>query len=318
MECGLKIRTKDLTKRFGSFTAVNKLNLIIEPGESYGFLGPNGAGKTTTILMILGIHKPTNGYVLINDKQMNTSAYHIKRKIGVVAEYQSFYDEMSAWENLMFFASLFDVDDPENRIRELLERLGLWEWQNVLVNGYSSGMKKKLGFARALLHSPDLLILDEPVSGLDPFGIIQVRNILKNEQARGCTLLISSHILSEVERTADRVGIIYKGNLILQDSMENIRKKIKSLECIDLVFASINESEINGLKNLPFVEKLDKDGDHISLYTRSDLDYRELIGRHIVENRLILIEMKKVEKTLEDAFVTITENNLNYIAGEKI
>lgn len=316
MQNGLKIETRNLTKRFGDFTAVDNLNLTIDPGESYGFLGPNGAGKTTSLLMILGIHRPTSGHVLINDEEVHSSAFAIKRRIGVVAEYQSFYDEMSAWEYLRFFAQLFHVEKSDHRCQELLELLGLWEWRDVLVGGYSTGMKKKLGFARALVHSPDLLILDEPVSGLDPFGIIQVREILNHEQQKGVTLLISSHILSEVEKTANRVGIIAKGKLILQDDMDKVRNKFTVQEKINLLFHAISDQDVDELSSLPFIVKLERDGCRVDVVTKGDADYREDIGRFIMERRLIVLEMKKSEKSLEEAFVTITEQNLTDLAGD--
>ena len=316
MNTGLKIETSDLTKKFGKFVAVDTLNLTIEPGESYGFLGPNGAGKTTTLLMMLGIHKPTSGKVLINDTDVQSGSFALKNRIGVVAEYQSFYDEMSAWEYLMFFANLFKVSEPEKKGQALLEELGLWDWRDVLVGGYSTGMKKKLGFARALVHTPDLLILDEPVSGLDPFGIIQVREMLKSEQAKGCTLLISSHILSEVEKTVDQVGIIANGRLILQDKMETLRQRVAGSQNIELTFASIRDDDVAELRRLPFVTQIDQLDNHLIIKTGDDQDYREPIGKTIMERKLVLLEMKKAEKSLEEAFVTITEQNLAHLAGE--
>ncbi len=220
------IITENLTKKFGAFTAVDKLNLKINDGESYGFLGPNGAGKTTTLLMLLGIIQPTSGTVVIKDEPIQSDSFQIKRKIGVVAEYQTFYENMTAWEYVMFFANLYQVSNSKKRANELFEYVDLIRWKDMLISSYSTGMKKKLGFIRALVHSPELLILDEPVSGLDPFGIIQVRSLLTDEKEHGTTLIISSHILSEVERTADRVGIISRGKLILEDSMENIRRQV--------------------------------------------------------------------------------------------
>lgn len=314
---GMKIETKNLTKRFGQFTAVDRLNLVIEPGESYGFLGPNGAGKTTTLLMILGIHRPTFGQVLLDGQEVRSDAFAIKQRIGVVAEYQSFYDEMSAWEYLMFFGTLFKVEEAAKKGQALLEELGLWEWRDVLIGGYSTGMKKKLGFARALLHAPDLLILDEPVSGLDPFGIIQVREMLKEQQSHGRTILISSHILSEVEHTVNRVGIIANGRLILQDDMAAIRRKVSGFERIDLVFLSIDYAQVDRLSQLPFIDHIERDGNQISVVTRDDADYREALGRFVLQEGLIMLGMNKAEKTLEEAFVTITEQNLADIAGEK-
>ena len=312
MSNGLKIITSQLTKRFGNFTAVDNLDLTVESGESYGFLGPNGAGKTTTILMILGIHQPTSGKVLINGKNVSSAAFDIKNRIGVVAEYQVFYEDMTAWEYLMFFARLYCVENPEKKGQNLLEQLSLWEWRDVLVGGYSTGMKKKLSFAKALVHSPDLLILDEPVSGLDPFGIIQ------QEKAQGCSVLISSHILSEVEKTVDRVGIIANGKLIRQDSMDKIRKNVSGFERYNLSFTNIDDRVLGSLAKLEFVIHLEKSGNNIILDTKDDADYSKKIGTFILEHQLIVTEMKKPEKTLEEAFITITENNLDRLAGRKI
>ena len=175
MKTGLTVETKNLTKRYGNFTAVNHLNLDIKAGESYGFLGPNGAGKTTSLMMLLGILKPTEGEVRISGELVSSDAFNTKRLIGFVPENQSFYEEMSAWEYLMFFAKLYQTERPKERGQEILEHLDLWAWRDVLISGYSNGMKRKLGFARATIHSPDLLVLDEPIAGLDPLGIIQIR-----------------------------------------------------------------------------------------------------------------------------------------------
>lgn len=313
MRQGFSLQTQHLTKRFGGFTAVQDLNLSLQPGESYGFLGPNGAGKTTTLMMILGVWQPTRGKVLINGQPVRRDAFDLKGRIGVVAEYQSFYEEMSAWEYLLFFGRLFEVDHPAHRAEMLLEKVGLVDWKDVLIGGYSTGMKKKLGFVRALLHAPELLILDEPVSGLDPFGIVQVRELLLAEQAAGCTLLISSHILSEVERTVDRVGIIANGRLVAEDTMDNLRGEVSATHKLCLTFAAISDAALAELRAKPYVRNLENEGGRVTLWVDADADPRADIGAFILSHDLIVLEMKQEEISLEEAFITITENNLHQL-----
>ncbi len=310
------IVTKDLTKKFGKFTAVDRLNLNIAKGESYGFLGPNGAGKTTTLLMLLGILHPTSGEVFIDGQQVSSASFDLKRKIGVVAEYQTFYENMTAWEYVAFFARLYQVANVEERAADLFDRLKLTEWQNTLISAYSTGMKKKLGFIRALVHSPEILILDEPVSGLDPFGIIQVRSLLTEEKQRGVTLIISSHILSEVEQTADKVGIISQGKLILEDSMDNLRGTVGEGDTITLKIANLSAQDIENFSRLPYVKQLTHEGDQLTLHTQAGQDYRPQIGQFLVENGLIPLEMKRAETSLEEAYITISERNLETLQAQ--
>jgi ABC-2 type transport system ATP-binding protein len=313
MRQGLSLHTHNLTKSFGDFTAVKDINIHLEPGEGYGFLGPNGAGKTTTLMMILGIWEPTHGEVLINGHPIRRDAFDVKRKIGVVAEYQTFYEEMTAWEYLMFFGHLNEVEQPEKRSVILLEKLGLDKWQDVLISGFSTGMKKKLGFARALLHSPELLILDEPVSGLDPYGIVQVRELLLEEQQSGCTLLISSHILSEVERTVNRVGVLGQGRLLVEDTMENLRSSVSVTRKVNLSFEALNEDNYSAFLSQEYITNAETHGNQLTLWVKNDVDHRKDIGTIILEQGLIVLEMKEEEISLEDAFITITENNISQL-----
>jgi ABC-type multidrug transport system ATPase subunit len=230
------IRTEQLCKRYGSFVAVDALNLHVHPGEIYGFLGPNGAGKTTTLMMLLGVIRPTSGRVEVLGQPFDGTSFALRRRMGVVAEDAWQYDEMTAYEYLAFFARLYRVAKPGPAIQSLLERTELWERRQVLVSGYSRGMRQKLNLCRALLHDPELLILDEPVSGLDPNGIRQVRALLVEENRRGRTILISSHILSEIEQTAHRVGIIAGGRLLAEDSVAGLRARLGEGQRIEVEF----------------------------------------------------------------------------------
>lgn len=305
------IQTHDLTKVFGTFTAVDRVNLELRPGETYGFLGPNGAGKTTTLLMILGILPPTRGSVRIFGKSLDEAPFEIKRRVGVVAEHQNFYDEMTAWEYLMFFADLYGVEGVERRARDLLERVNLWTWRDVWLGGYSTGMQRKFGLVRALLHSPDVLILDEPVSGLDPYGIVQVREILAEERAAGRTILISSHILSEIERTADRVGIIARGKLLFEDTMPNLRQRVGGQRRIEVEVVDDVNGLTHDLQALAFVTRVQQDGPRLMVFTLDDRDYRVDLARSLAGYGVIVQGMRAIEPTLEEAFITITEAHIH-------
>lgn len=311
------IETKNLRKKFGDFVAVDNISLQIEPGETYGFLGPNGAGKTTTLMMLLGILKPTDGQVFILGKPIQEKPFDIKKRIGVVAEYQSYYDEMTAWEYLNFFGKLFEVENFEKRAQDLLEKMNLWRFRDVIVGGYSTGMQRKLGFVRALLHSPDILILDEPVSGLDPFGIVQVREMLITEHEAGTTILISSHILSEVERTADRVGIIAQGKLLAEDYLDNLKHLYKTTRQIELDLYQPSKQLLQQISGLPFISNVLEEDDSLILDTNNDRDYRAELGKFLSTHGAIVQGMKARETTLEEAFITITEKHVQGLIPEE-
>lgn len=312
------IIANELTKKFGNFIAVNNLNLSIQRGESYGFLGPNGAGKTTTLLMLLGLLEPTRGEVLIDGKIIHNNSFDIKRRIGVVTENQAFYDEMTAWEYLMFFGKLYSVNKPTLIAEELLERVELLNWKNMSVGSFSTGMRKKLGFIRALIHSPDILILDEPVSGLDPFGIIQIRRLILDEKRKGTTMIISSHILSEVEQTVDRVGIISKGKLLLEDTILNLQNRFGINKSIYVSLVNQQDDVIESLRALSFVKEVNIEGSIIEIVTPGDKDYRKEIGRFLLEKQAVVVEMRQNKSSLEEAFITITDNNLTTVTKREL
>ena len=224
------IEVEGLTKRFGSRLAVDGLNLKAPPGEIYGFLGPNGAGKTTTIRMLLGILQPDAGTVRICGRTVGRSDRMARHLVGAVAEVQYLYGGMTCWEYLRFFASLFRIRDAEERIDQMLKGVGLADRGGDLAVELSKGLQQKLGLARALLHDPPVLILDEPVSGLDPHGIREVRQIICRERDRGRLIFFSSHVLSEVERTANRIGIMHRGQLVFEDTIEGIMSHYATLE----------------------------------------------------------------------------------------
>jgi ABC-2 type transport system ATP-binding protein len=224
------IEARALTKRFGSRVAVDGLDLCVRPGEIYGFLGPNGAGKTTTIRMLLGILHPDAGAVVVCGRPVRRGDRAGRHLVGAVAEVQHLYGDMSCAEYLRFFAALYGLGWAKARVAGLLELVGLAERADDRAADLSKGLQQKLGLARALLHDPPVLILDEPVSGLDPHGIREVREIIGRERDRGRVIFLSSHVLSEVERTADRVGILRHGRLVFEGPTAGVSARYGTLE----------------------------------------------------------------------------------------
>ncbi|NLN26619.1 MAG: ABC transporter ATP-binding protein [Firmicutes bacterium] len=310
------IRTEGLTKRFDDLVAVDNLDLHVEKGEIYGFLGPNGAGKTTTIMMLLGLIKPTAGRIWLFGKDLSEDYFNIKRRIGVLSEFHYLYEDMTAEEYLRFFGELYGVEDIDNRIKEVLGLVNLYHRRKELLGGYSKGMKQKFSLARTLLHKPEILILDEPVSSLDPHGIKEVRDILLEENRKGTTMLISSHILSEIERTCHRVAIIHKGKLVAQDTMDGLRRKLTEETEMYVTVEGLTDAIVDALRELPFIRSLSVDGQTVTLRMDADKDYRGDLSRKIVDLGGVVLDMRRHEMSLEEAFVTITEKNINLLAKE--
>jgi len=310
------IETVRLTKRYGDLTAVSSLSLHVEKGEIYGFLGPNGAGKTTTIMMLLGLLPPTEGEVKLFGKSLSEDYFNIKRRIGVLSEVQYLYEEMTALEYLRFFGELYQVENVDERIKQVLGQVNLYDRRNELLKGYSKGMKQKLGLARALLHDPEILILDEPVSSLDPYGIKEVRDILMEENQKGKTIFISSHILSEIERTCHRVGIMNRGRLLAEDTMADLKRRLMEEVELVLELEAVTDTIVSGLRELPFVVSVEAHGNRLTVKTKADKDYRGQISSTVSAKGGVVLGLRRHEMSLEEAFVTITENNLFLLTKE--
>jgi len=218
---------KNLTKKYDNLTAVNNLNLEIDKGEFFGLLGPNGAGKSTTIRMISTLTPITSGDIIINNQSMDRNLQDVKMKIGVVPQGNNLDVEMTAWENLELHGRLYNIpkDKRRKRIQELLEFTDLYERASTIVNKYSGGMKRKLMIARALMHNPDLLLLDEPTVGLDATARRKMWDLLKRLKEKGLTVLLTTHYIEEAEVLCDRVGLIDKGCLIELDTPKNLIEK---------------------------------------------------------------------------------------------
>ena len=308
------IRTENLTKEYDGFKAVDNLNLDVKEGEIYGFLGPNGAGKTTTILMLLGILRPTRGRIYLLEKELTKNFLSLKGRIGVVSEKQYLYKEMAAGEYLDFFADLYGVKDKKKKIDQLLKSVSLLEVKNRKLGAFSRGMQQKLGFARALLHDPELLLLDEPVSGLDPTGIKQVRNLIEKENKKGRTIFISSHLLSEVEKLCREVAIINEGKLLAEDTMENLRRKLSKTVELEIELSQAKEEIMKALSSFDFIQAIKQRENLLTVRVKSDQDYRAPISETISRQGGIVLGIKVKEMSLEEAFITITQKNISLLA----
>jgi ABC-2 type transport system ATP-binding protein len=304
------IRTEGLTKVYGGRTTVNRLNLTVRRGEIYGFLGPNGAGKTTTIRMILGLIPPTSGSIELLGKKVTRETSDVHRKVGVVGELSFLYDDMTALEYLTFFARLHQMEDYARRSMRLLEQMDLAQFRNVLARDFSQGMQKKLSLARALLNDPDVLILDEPVSGLDPYGILQVRELLQEKRQEGKTIFISSHILSEVERTADRVGIIQKGQMVIEDTVAAVSERLSAGIEVEVELQAEVPGLVAKLLQLPGVREVTSKGRQLTIQCQRDEDVRARVSKAIFEGGGVTMNMNIKKASLEDAFVKLTEHEV--------
>lgn len=296
------IETKHLTKFFGNQTAVNSVNLHVKKGRIYGLLGRNGAGKTTMMKMILGLTPITSGEVDVFGQNIKGREKWVYPRIGAIIETPGFYPNLTGTENLEIFAKLRGTAAP-HAVENALKVVGLPYKDKKLFSKYSLGMKQRLGIANAILHDPELLILDEPTNGLDPIGIAEVRDFIKNLSVeRGKTILISSHILSEISLLADDIGIIDHGILLEESSMSELEKKNRKyilLQVSDIPKASLILERQFHLKDYSV-----QDDNTLRLYDTA-LDMGE-INKALVTQNIAVISSQLCNDTLEDYFKKIT------------
>lgn len=293
------VETTNLSKRFGKEVAVEGLDMKIPKGEIYGFLGPNGAGKTTTIRMLLGLMKPTSGGIQLFQKDLKQHRKSILAEVGSLVENPSYYPHLTAYENLEALRKILGV--KKARIHEVLDVVRLSDVANKKVKGFSLGMKQRLGIAASLLNNPQLLILDEPTNGLDPSGIIEIRNLIKRlPKEKGMTVLISSHLLSEIDQMATTVGIVTKGKMVFQDSIDTMRKL--SSQTISMKVSNHEQAwrtlVAKGIK----VERKD---DIILFNECSDERVAEAV-RLLVQEGQSIYRVEEEKRSLEDIFLQMT------------
>lgn len=222
------LETRDLTKKYNSFVAVDHLNLQVQAGEVFGLLGPNGAGKTTTILMLLGLTEPTSGSVRVLGLDPTRQPLSVKSRVGYLPDQVGFYDELTARENLTYIARLNAIPNPQlpARVEEALERVGLRDVADKRAGTFSRGMRQRLGVADVLIKNPRLIIMDEPTSGLDPEASLEFLEMIRALKREGITILLSSHLLYQVQAVCDRVGLFHKGRMVLQGTVNELAERV--------------------------------------------------------------------------------------------
>ena len=292
------IEIHGLTKRYGTMVAVDQLNLTVNTGEIFGFLGPNGAGKTTTMRMLLGLVKPSAGGARVLGMDIATHLPEVLARTGALIENPTFYPYLSGRDNLRAFARLSGISDA--RIPEILELVDLTGAAQRAFRTYSLGMKQRLAVAAALLHRPDLLILDEPANGLDPAGIVEMRDLMKQLKSEGHTVLISSHVLHEIEQICDRIVIMNLGKIVVQGRVADLLGNRNVLE------VSIDQPEqaAHVLGKIPWIEAVQREQDR--LLVTAPIARAAEITRLLADQGLYLAGLRPREQSLEQYFLDVT------------
>ncbi|MFH5802206.1 ABC transporter ATP-binding protein [Haladaptatus sp. CMAA 1911] len=301
------IELSNVTKQFGSFTALDKLDLTVEHGEIFGFLGPNGAGKSTAINILLDFIRPTTGHAKVMGYDAQTDSLTIRQQIGVLPDAFSVYDRLTGRQHLEFaIESKHAEDDP----LAILERVGIADAADRKAGGYSKGMAQRLALGIALVGQPDLIILDEPSTGLDPNGAREMREIILEENRRGATIFFSSHILEQVDAVCDRVGILQNGKLIAQDSVQGLRQSTETASILTLSVSETTSNALTAARNCTGVIEVQEHPETIvvTIADGSKIAVIDAIREADVEINDIATE----ESSLDDVFAAVTERQEVY------
>jgi len=300
------VETRKLTKTYGDFVAVNELDMEVKKGEVFGFLGPNGAGKTTTILMLMGLSVPTKGTAIVAGHDIIEDSREVRRVASILPEYSSLYGDLTAWENLDYIGRLNDQpkEERENRIGEMLDLVGMANWADSKLESFSRGMKQRLGIASTLMKDPQIVFLDEPTIGLDPVATREVRElIMKLNREKGLTVVMTSHLLHEIQMTCTKIGIINRGKLILLESMENLNKTMSGGEDrrVELMLTETTPDLVRDLEAVNGVKSVTQENGRLYVYgsANSDLEVSRAVTRH----GSYILMMKPREYTLEEIFM---------------
>jgi len=296
------IETIELNKQFGDICAINNLNITVGSGDIYGFLGPNGAGKTTTINVLLGLVSPTSGEARLFGQQIEDGSETVFERIGVLPAHTELYDRLSARRHLKFVIRVKNADDdPE----ALCERVGLADAIDRPAGNFSTGMAQRLKLAMALVGSPDLLLLDEPTSGIDPNAAREIREVIKTENERGTTVFFSSHILGQVEAVCDRIGILTDGELVVEDDIDSLRSTATESTTISVSLSAGATGVADEIRSLAAVERVTAEEDALEVVLE-DSDAKHRVINTIGETDAELEGFDVDETSLEDLFAMYT------------
>ena len=303
------IELKDFGKQYGDFTAVENLNLKIEAGEMFGFIGPNGAGKSTTIRFLATLLKASHGEGTVNGHSVTKDPIAVRRSVGYMPDNFGVYDGMKVWEFLDFFAVAYQVPQSRRKavLSDVLELLDLTHKRDDFVNGLSRGMKQRLCLAKTLVHDPPVLILDEPSSGLDPRARLEVKALLKELRRMGKTILISSHILTELADCCTSIGIIERGQLLLHGPIDKVYRQIQRNRTLEVRFAGSPEAGVSLIRSDPKVRQVIEDTRSCTVELDGGDDDVARLLRQLAAAECGLISFADKEPTLEDVFMLVTK-----------
>jgi ABC-2 type transport system ATP-binding protein len=303
------IELYDFGKDYGDFTAVESLTLKIEAGEMFGFIGPNGAGKSTTIRYLATLLKASRGDGTVNGHSVNKDPMAVRRSIGYMPDDFGVYDGMKVWEFLDFFAVAYKIGRSQRKqiILDVLELLDLAHKRDDFVNGLSRGMKQRLCLAKTLVHDPPVLILDEPTSGLDPRARIEVKALLKELRRMGKTVLISSHILSELADCCSSIGIIERGQLLMSGPIDSVYRQIRKNRQVVIRFNQHVEAGISILRSRPELRDIDIAGNRVEVEMEATDEQLAEVMEQLIEGGATMHSFNDKEPTLEDVFMMVTK-----------
>ena len=304
----LAVETHALTRRFGRITAVEDLNLRVPAGSLFGLIGPNGAGKTTTLRMLAGLLQPTAGQIVINGQTANHDWRALRRQIGYMPDFFGVYEDMLVWEYLDFFARCYDLSAARRRqvTHELLELVDLAEKRDAQVQTLSRGMRQRLCLAHALVHDPQVLLLDEPASGLDPRARVEMRELLRELGAMGKTVVVSSHILMELAELCDWVGIIEKGRLVASGRLDEITRQVQHGRRLRLRVISDHSQALAVLQDQPGVGQVREANDYLEVeFLGEDAWMADLLAI-LVARGIRVVSFGEAPGCLEDVFLRLT------------
>jgi len=301
------IEVKNLTKMFNGFKALDNVSFNVKKGEILGFVGPNGAGKTTTIKLLTNLLTPASGHAYINNIDVNKNPTKALLSVGSLIEVPGIYDYLTPHEMLTYFGKIHRLNKNEinQKIKEVLKIVKLSEWEHKKIGSFSTGMQRRLAIAKAILHSPDILILDEPVIGLDPRGIKDVRDMLKQFKNKGVTIFLSSHLLNEVRETCDRIIFLDAGKVVTQGTIEEILNRIK-IDTIEVEFLNqLTEVDIKKIENISEINSFEKENGFFKIKFDGKPETSNTILTKLTEQGLKVVSFSTKKADLESFYVSI-------------
>ena len=304
------IRANELSKNFGERRAVDSLNFEARQGEILGFLGPNGAGKTTTMRMLTGYMPPSSGSATVAGYDVVKESLEVRKRVGYLPETVPLYTDMTLYDYLKFFADLRHLPNADDAIMETLEMVNLIDRAEGYIGNLSKGMRQRIGLAQALLHKPEVLILDEPTIGLDPAQIIEVRKLIR-EVGKERTVLLSTHILSEAQQLCNRILIINKGKIVVEDTPENLQARLAGSQRVQLRVRGEADELVEKIRKVNGIQEVragETEGE-LEFQFAPGKDLRPDVARLVIASKYDLLEMRPINLSLEEIFLELTQND---------